>query len=104
MESDGGKHAKQSGVRHRRYSIRYPFAADAEILELQSGSCVSGVTQSFRRFVTSPKLFVSDAATHCRRVSPSSVLLDRLLRPNEVPILLLNMLVVMPTVILASLR
>src|SRR5260370_9571278 len=44
MESDGGKHAKQSGVRHRRYSIRYPFAADAEILELQSGSRVSGVT------------------------------------------------------------
>jgi c-di-GMP-binding flagellar brake protein YcgR len=28
----------------RRYSVRYPFAADAEMLELQSGSRVSGVT------------------------------------------------------------
>jgi c-di-GMP-binding flagellar brake protein YcgR len=44
MESDGGKRAKESGVRNRRYSIRYPFAADAEMLELQSGSRVSGVT------------------------------------------------------------
>src|SRR5258708_32528460 len=28
----------------RRYSVRYPVAADAEMLELQSGSHVSGVT------------------------------------------------------------
>jgi c-di-GMP-binding flagellar brake protein YcgR len=28
----------------RRYSVRYPFAADAEMLELKSGSHVSGVT------------------------------------------------------------
>jgi c-di-GMP-binding flagellar brake protein YcgR len=44
MESDGGKRAKESGVRNRRYSIRYPFAAGAELLELQSGSRVSGAT------------------------------------------------------------
>src|SRR6266404_7616534 len=44
MESDSGKRAKESGVRDRRYSIRYPFAADAEMLELQSGTRVSGVT------------------------------------------------------------
>ena len=44
MESDGGKRPKESAVRNRRYSIRYPFAADAEMLELQSGSRVSGVT------------------------------------------------------------
>ena len=44
MESDSGKRTKESGVRNRRYSIRYPFAADAEMLELQSGSRVSGVT------------------------------------------------------------
>jgi len=44
MESDGGKPAKESGVRNRRYSIRHPFAAAAEMLELQSGSRVSGVT------------------------------------------------------------
>ena len=44
MESDGGKRPKESGVRNQRYSIRHPFAADAEMLELQSGSRVSGVT------------------------------------------------------------
>ncbi len=44
MESDSGKRAKEFGVRDRRYSIRYPFAADAEMMQLQSGSRVSGVT------------------------------------------------------------
>jgi hypothetical protein len=43
-ESDNGKRARESGVRDRRYSIRYPFAANAEMLELQSGSRVRGVT------------------------------------------------------------
>jgi c-di-GMP-binding flagellar brake protein YcgR len=43
MESDSSKRAK-AGVRERRYSIRHPFAADAEILELESGTRVSGVT------------------------------------------------------------
>jgi hypothetical protein len=44
MESDSGQRAKESGVRYRRYSIRYPFTAEAEMLELESGSRVSGVT------------------------------------------------------------
>jgi len=44
MESDGDKRTKESGVRNRRYSIRHPFAASAEMLELQSGSRVTGVT------------------------------------------------------------
>ncbi len=44
MESDSGKRVKESGVRDRRYSIRYPFAADAEMLGLESGSRTRGVT------------------------------------------------------------
>jgi hypothetical protein len=44
MESDRGKPVKESGLRERRYAIRQPFAADAEMLELESGSRVSGVT------------------------------------------------------------
>jgi len=44
VESDSGKRTKESGVRNRRYSIRHPFAASAEMLELQSGTRVSGVT------------------------------------------------------------
>jgi hypothetical protein len=31
-------------VRDRRYAIRYPFAADAELLDLASGTRIEGVT------------------------------------------------------------
>ena len=44
MASDSGKFAKESGVRYRRYSVRHPFAADVEMLELESGSRLSGRT------------------------------------------------------------
>src|SRR6266478_5594332 len=44
VESESAKRAKESGVRDRRYSIRHPFAAQADMLELKSGSRVSGVT------------------------------------------------------------
>ena len=44
MASDSGKFAKESSVRYRRYSVRHPFAAEAEMLELESGSRLSGRT------------------------------------------------------------
>lgn len=33
-----------TGVRDRRYAIRFPFAADAELIDLESGKQVTGVT------------------------------------------------------------
>ena len=36
--------SRMSGVRDRRYTIRYPFAADAELLDLESGTRIEGVT------------------------------------------------------------
>lgn len=33
-----------SGVRDRRYAIRYPFAADAELIDLESGAQAEGVS------------------------------------------------------------
>jgi hypothetical protein len=33
-----------AGVRDRRYTIRYPFAADAELIDLENGQQVDGVT------------------------------------------------------------
>jgi hypothetical protein len=45
MESDIAKRAKEgkeSGVRNRRYSIRYPFTADVEMLDLESGRRARG--------------------------------------------------------------
>jgi hypothetical protein len=36
--------ARFNGVRDRRYTIRYPFAADAELIDMESGKQVTGVT------------------------------------------------------------
>lgn len=36
--------SRKASVRDRRYAIRYPFAADAEILDLESGARSEGVT------------------------------------------------------------
>jgi len=40
--SDGT--SRKASVRDRRYAIRYPFAADAEVLDLESGVRSDGVT------------------------------------------------------------
>src|SRR5258708_25192793 len=34
----------RAGVRDRRYAIRYPFAADAVLIDLETGTQSSGVT------------------------------------------------------------
>jgi len=36
--------SRDASVRDRRYAIRFPFAADVEILDLESGARVEGVT------------------------------------------------------------
>jgi c-di-GMP-binding flagellar brake protein YcgR len=36
--------AQKSGIRDKRYSIRYPFAAEAELIDLESGKQITGVT------------------------------------------------------------
>src|SRR5713226_4957780 len=40
--SKGG--SRELTVRDRRYSIRYPFAADVELLDMESGARTTGVT------------------------------------------------------------
>ena len=44
MDEYTGKRAAGTTVRDRRYAIRYPFAADAEMLDLESGARTEGVT------------------------------------------------------------
>jgi hypothetical protein len=34
----------KTGVRDRRYAIRYPFAADVELIDLETGAQATGVT------------------------------------------------------------
>ena len=36
--------SRSSGVRDRRYALRYPFAADAEIIDMETGRQTQGVT------------------------------------------------------------
>lgn len=36
--------APKTGVRDRRYAIRYPFAADIELIDLETGAQATGVT------------------------------------------------------------
>ena len=36
--------SRLEGVRDRRYTIRYPFAADAVLIHLESGQQIAGVT------------------------------------------------------------
>jgi hypothetical protein len=36
--------SNKTGVRDRRYAIRFPFAADVELIDLESGARVDGVT------------------------------------------------------------
>lgn len=40
--TDGASH--KVSLRDRRYAIRYPFAADAEVLDLESGARSDGIT------------------------------------------------------------
>jgi PilZ domain len=44
MEIDCVKRINDSRLRERRFATRYPFAAEAEILDLKSGARLSGVT------------------------------------------------------------
>lgn len=43
-ERIGNEPARHTTVRDRRYAIRYPFAADAELIDLETGVNASGVT------------------------------------------------------------
>ena len=44
MADRKGSNSGVSGVRDRRYAIRFPFAADVELIDLETGKQVEGVT------------------------------------------------------------
>jgi PilZ domain len=43
-ERSGHSAPRLSGVRDRRYTLRYPFAADAQVFDLETGKMAEGVT------------------------------------------------------------
>jgi len=44
MADRSGSNSGVTGVRDRRYAIRFPFAADVELIDLETGKQVDGVT------------------------------------------------------------
>ena len=44
MADRSGSNSGVPGVRDRRYAIRFPFAADVELIDLETGKQVDGVT------------------------------------------------------------
>jgi hypothetical protein len=55
-----GSGARITGVRDRRYTIRYPFAADAEMIDMESGQQLTGVTSDISLggcFICTSKMF-----------------------------------------------
>ena len=44
MADRNGSNSTVTGVRDRRYAIRFPFAADVELIDLETGKQVEGVT------------------------------------------------------------
>jgi PilZ domain len=70
MDDRTAKTASQKGFyRDRRYAIRYPFAADAELLDLESGAQASGVTSDISLggcFICTSKPLLLKARTRVR--------------------------------------
>src|SRR5271167_4330400 len=66
-----------SGVRDRRYTIRYPFAADTELIDLESGQQVVGVTSDISLggcFVCTSKPLAVNARARMRLTRKGQVL------------------------------
>jgi hypothetical protein len=66
-----------SGVRDRRYTIRYPFAADAELIDMETGKQVTGVTSDLSLggcFVCTSKPMPANARTRMRLTRKGQVL------------------------------
>jgi PilZ domain len=66
-----------TGVRDRRYAIRFPFAADVELIDLESGKQVDGVTSDISLggcFVCTGKPLPVNARARMRLVRKGQVL------------------------------
>jgi hypothetical protein len=65
------------GVRDRRYTIRYPFAADVELIDMETGKQVEGVTSDLSLggcFVCSSKQLPINARARMKLTRKNEVL------------------------------
>lgn len=66
-----------SGVRDRRYTIRYPFAADAELIDMETGQQATGVTSDISLggcFICTAKPLPSNARARLRLTRKGQIL------------------------------
>jgi len=73
----GSSPIRVPGVRDRRYTIRYPFAADTELIDLESGQQVVGVTSDISLggcFVCSSKPLAVNARARMKLTRKGQVL------------------------------
>ncbi|HEV8075725.1 MAG TPA: PilZ domain-containing protein [Candidatus Acidoferrum sp.] len=77
MSDRNGAYSSVTGVRDRRYAIRFPFAADAELIDLESGKQVDGVTSDISLggcFVCTSKPLPMNARARMKLVRKGQVL------------------------------
>jgi PilZ domain len=77
MADRNGSKSSVTGVRDRRYAIRFPFAADVELIDLESGKQVDGVTSDISLggcFVCTGKPLPVNARARMRLVRKGQVL------------------------------
>lgn len=61
--------SRKAGVRDRRYAIRFPFAADVDLIDLETGAHAEGVTSDISMggcFVCTSKPLAINARTRVR--------------------------------------
>lgn len=69
--------SRLSGLRDRRYTIRYPFAADAELIDMETGKQVTGVTSDVSLggcFICTSKSLLSNSRARLRLTRKDEVL------------------------------
>jgi PilZ domain len=69
--------SRLSGVRDRRYTIRYPFAADAELIDMETGKQVTGITSDVSLggcFICTSKSLPSNSRARLRLTRKDQVL------------------------------
>jgi hypothetical protein len=77
MDDRNGSNSSVTGVRDRRYAIRFPFAGDVELIDLESGKQVEGVTSDISLggcFVCTSKPFPVNARARMKLVRKSQVI------------------------------
>ena len=77
MADRNGSNSGVTGVRDRRYAIRFPFAGDVELIDLESGKQVEGVTSDISLggcFVCTSKPLPVNARARLRLVRKNQVI------------------------------